>query len=396
MDIGLVLNTLRDPAGVPFYPIVFQALYILTWALHIAFVLLALGSIPLALIGSAKKAIDENWKKLSSHMTQVAKISVSLLIVLGVAPLLFTQVIYDANWYVTNTISGLWVVAFIYILILAYSLWYWFYYANKSNSPMAGVIGIVSFIAFIGAGVLMHAFANESIQPEQWMNWYAPNGVIDTSGTVLHVDILRLAFMVSLSAPVTGIFLLNYVDYTSKCDGYTTEYLTFVKNLGKKIAIIGLLISAVLFAVWVLTLNMLLNPLVIAIVLAVVALLLMVMKGVNSYITTLVLVVTALLISTLREVIRMNIMSKYGYSIYDYPMNIDWPTVIMFLSTFVCVGFTGVGFMLTLAWRAGRTKGLYTADGTVTKLANATVGIAILWALVFLAWGIVVVFKNTL
>lgn len=396
MDIGLVLNTLRDPAGVPFYPIVFQALYILTWALHIAFVLLALGSIPLALIGSAKKAIDENWKKLSSHMTQVAKISVSLLIVLGVAPLLFTQVIYDANWYVTNTISGLWVVAFIYILILAYSLWYWFYYANKSNSPMAGVIGIVSFVAFIGAGVLMHAFANESIQPEQWMNWYAPNGVIDNSGTVLHVDILRLAFMVSLSAPVTGIFLLNYVDYTSKCDGYTAEYLTFVKNLGKKIAIVGLLISAVLFAIWVLTLNMLLNPLVIAIVLAVVALLLMVMKGINSYITTLVLVVTALLISTLREVIRMNIMSKYGYSIYDYPMNIDWPTVIMFLSTFVCVGFTGVGFMLTLAWRAGRTKGLYTADGTVTKLANATVGIAILWALVFLAWGIVVVFKNTL
>ncbi|QIR76119.1 hypothetical protein FA592_07730 [Sulfurospirillum diekertiae] len=396
MDIGLVLNTLRDPAGVPFYPIVFQALYILTWALHIAFVLLALGSIPLALIGSAQKAVDENWKKLSTHMTQVAKISVSLLIVLGVAPLLFTQVIYDANWYVTNTISGLWVVAFIYILILAYSLWYWFYYANRNNSPIAGIIGIVSFVAFIGAGVLMHAFANESIQPEQWMNWYAPNGVVDTSGTVLHIDILRLAFMVSLSAPVTGIFLLNYVDYTSKCDGYTAEYLAFVKNLGKKVAIVGLLISAVLFAAWVLTLNMLFNPLVLAIVLFVLILLFMVIKESNSYITTLVLVVTALLISTLREVIRMNIMSKYGYSIYDYPMNIDWPTVIMFLSTFVCVGFTGVGFMLTLAWRAGRTKGLYTADGTVTKLANATVGITIIWALVFLAWGLVVVFKNTL
>lgn len=396
MDIGLVLNTLRDPAGVPFYPIVFQVLYILTWALHIAFVLLAVGGIPLALIGNAKKSIDENWKKLGEHMTQVAKISVSLLIVLGVAPLLFTQVIYDANWYVTNTLSGLWVVAFIYIMILAYSLWYWFYYANKSNSSGAGLIGIVSFIAFIGAGVLMHAFANESIQPEQWMNWYAPNGVINTSGSVLHIDVLRLAFMVSLSAPVVGIFLLNYTDYTSKCDGYTTEYRSFVKNLGKKIAIVGLLISVVLFAIWVLTLNMLFHPLVLAIVLFVLILLLMVSKESNSYITTLVLVVTALLISTLREVIRMNIMSKYGYSIYNYPMNIDWPTVIMFLSTFVCIGFTGVGFMLTLVWRAGRTKGLYTADGTVTKLANATVGIMIIWALVFIAWGLVVVFKNTL
>ncbi len=96
----------------------------------------------------------------------------------------------------------------------------------------------------------MHAFANESIQPEQWMNWYAPNGMIDTSGTVLHIDLLRLTFMVSLSAPITGIFLLNYVDYTSKCDGHTAEYLAFVKNLGKKIAIVGLIISAVLFAVW--------------------------------------------------------------------------------------------------------------------------------------------------
>ena len=396
MDIGLVLNTLRDPAGVPFYPIVFQALYILTWALHIAFVLLAVGGIPLALIGSAKKSIDDNWKKLGAHMTQVAKISVSILIVLGVAPLLFTQVIYDANWYVTNTISGLWVVAFIYIMIAAYTLWYWFYYANKNNSSMATLIGIVSFLAFVGAGVLMHAFANESIQPEQWMNWYAPNGVIDTSGTNLHIDVLRLAFMVSLSAPVVGIFLLNYVDYTSKCDGYTKEYLTFVKGLGKKIAIGGLLVSAVLFAVWVLTLNMLLNPLVLAIVLFVLILLFMVIKESNSYVITLVLVVTALLISTLREVIRMNIMSKYGYSIYDYPMNIDWPTVIMFLATFVGVGFTAVGFMLTLVWRAGRTKGLYTADGTVTKLANATVAITIIWALIFIAWGLIVVFKNTL
>jgi len=50
-----------------------------------------------------KKNIDDNLK-LESHMIQVSKISVSMLIVLGVAPLLFTQVIYDQNWYVTNTL----------------------------------------------------------------------------------------------------------------------------------------------------------------------------------------------------------------------------------------------------------------------------------------------------
>lgn len=396
MDMGLVLNTLRDPAGVPFYPIVFQALYILTWALHIAFVLLTLGGMVVSIVGHMKKNIDDNWKLLESHMIQVSKISVSMLIVLGVAPLLFTQVIYDPNWYVTNTLSGLWVVGFIYILLAGYSMLYWFYYANKKNSPIAGMVGVVSLLALVVAGVLMHAFAHESIQVDQWMNWYAPNGIIDNSGTNLHIDVVRLAFMVSLSAPVVGIFLLNYADYFSKRDDYSVGYIAFVRNLGKKITIGGLLVSAVLFVLWTLTLNMLFHPLVIAIVIFVLLLLAMALKGSNSYVMTLVLVVAALLISTLREVIRMNIMSKYGYTIYEYPMNIDWPSVIMFLATFVGVGFTAVGFMLTLAWRAGRTKGVYTADGTVTKLANATVTITVIWVVIFLGWGIITVFKNFL
>lgn len=319
-----------------------------------------------------------------------------MLIVLGVAPLLFTQVIYDPNWYVTNTLSGLWVVGFIYILLAGYSMLYWFYYANKKNSPIAGMVGIVSLLALIVAGVLMHAFAHESIQVDQWMNWYAPNGIIDNSGTNLHIDVVRLAFMVSLSAPVVGIFLLNYADYFSKRDDYSVGYIAFVRNLGKKITIGGLLVSAVLFVLWTFTLNMLFHPLVIAIVVFVLLLLAMALKGSNSYVMTIVLVVAALLISTLREVIRMNIMSKYGYTIYEYPMNIDWPSVIMFLATFVGVGFTAVGFMLTLAWRAGLTKGVYTADGTVTKLANATVTITVIWVVIFLGWGIITVFKNFL
>ncbi|MDD4507028.1 MAG: hypothetical protein PHE60_11725 [Sulfurospirillaceae bacterium] len=396
MDMGLILNTLRDPAGVPFYPIVFQALYILTWALHIAFVLLTLGGMVVSIVGHMKKSIDDNWKLLESHMIQVSKISVSMLIVLGVAPLLFTQVIYDPNWYVTNTLSGLWVVGFIYIMLAGYSMLYWFYYANKNNSSIAGVVGIVSLLLLVFAGVLMHAFAHESIQVDQWMNWYAPNGIIDNSGTNLHIDVVRLAFMVSLSAPVVGIFLLNYADYFSKRDDYSVDYIAFARNLGKKITIGGLLVSAVLFVLWTFTLNMLFNPLVIAIVVFVLLLLAMAIKGSNSYVMTLVLVVAALLISTLREVIRMNIMSKYGYTIYEYPMNIDWPSVIMFLATFVGVGFTAVGFMLTLSWRAGRTKGVYTADGTVTKLANATVTITVLWVAIFLGWGIIAVFKNFL
>jgi len=394
MDATL-LNALRDPAGVPFYPVVFQALYILTWALHAAFVLLAIGSITLSLAGHGKQKNSANWKLLTGHMIQTGKVSISLTILLGIAPLLFTQVIYDPNWYVTNALSGLWVFIFIYALVVGYMMFYWFYYANKKGGGK--LIGIISFAFIVFAGVLMHVFSVESIQPNEWMNWYAPGGVVDTSGLSFHMDPVRLLFMVSLSAPVVGIFLQNYSDFLSTRSDFTKEYIAFTRALGTKIAIIGLLVSAVLFVAWMLQTGMLFNPLSLAIIVSVVVLLLMVKSVKASYYTTLWLVVVALLISGMRELVRFLLMSDLGYSIYDYPMNIDWPSVVMFLLTFVFLGFTGVAFIATLAWKVGKTEGVFDAskDPIVTKLANSTYAILIVWCLVYFGWGMFTVFKNS-
>jgi len=394
MDATL-LNALRDPAGVPFYPVVFQALYILTWALHAAFVLLAIGSITLSLVGHGKQKNSADWKLLTGHMIQTGKVSISLTILLGIAPLLFTQVIYDPNWYVTNALSGLWVFIFIYALIVGYMMFYWFYYANKKGGGK--LVGIISFAFIVFAGVLMHVFSVESIQPSEWMNWYAPGGVVDTSGLSFHMDPVRLLFMVSLSAPVVGIFLQNYSDFLSTRSDFTKEYIAFTRALGTKIALFGLLVSAVLFAAWMLQIGMLFNPLSLAIVVSVVVLLLMVMAVKRSYLTTLWLVVVALLISGMRELVRFLLMSDLGYSIYDYPMNIDWPSVVMFLLTFVFLGFTGVAFIATLSWKVGKTEGVFDAskDPLVTKLANSTYAILVVWCLVYFGWGMFTVFQNS-
>ncbi len=392
------LNLLRDPAGVPFYPVVFQALYVLTWALHAAFVLLALGSMGLSLFGAVKQKSDQNWKLLTPHLIQTGKFSVSVLIVLGVAPLLFTQVIYDPNWYVTNSLSGVWVFVFIYTLLVGYLTYYWYYYANRKGSSSSVLVGGFSFLVLLFAGVLMHNFAVESIQPEQWMNWYAPDGIVDTSGTNFHMDPVRLAFMVSLAIPVVGIFLQNYSRFLSTRKDFTSEYLAFTTSLGTKMAITGLLISAVLFVVWMLQIGMLFHPLTLATVVGVVVLLLFAMKNKNSYMTTGILVVVALLISGVRELIKYNIMIDIGYNIYDYPMNIDWPSVIMFLSTFVALGFTGVGFIATMAWNVGKTEGVFDAQNHVPtrKLAKATLWILVTWCVVYMGWGMAILFNNVL
>lgn len=397
MDASVLL-ALRDPAGVPFYPIVFQVLYVLTWALHIAFVLLSLGSLGLSLYGSTKGNSDKHWSILTPHLIQTGKISVSILIVLGVAPLLFTQVIYDPNWYVTNTLSGMWVFIFIYTLIVGYSMYYWYYYANRGQKSGSTLIGFISFGILVFAGVLMHNFAVTSIMPNEWMNMYAPNGVVDTSGWTFNVDVIRLAFMVSLCIPVVGIFLQNYSRFLSTRKDFEESFISYTAKLGTTLAVIGLLISAVLFVLWMFQIGYLFHPVSLAAVVGVVILLAMAKINSNSYYTTLVLVVVALLISSLREIIRFDIMGGLGYNIYDYPVNLEIPTIVMFLSTFLIMGFVGVAYLLSMAWKVGKNQGVFdgSKDALVSKLGQSTLYIMIAWMAIYFAWGMGILFNNIL
>ncbi|MDY0403537.1 hypothetical protein [Sulfurovum sp.] len=397
MDASVLL-ALRDPAGIPFYPVVFQALYILTWALHAAFVLLALGSMGLSLYGTLKQKNDPNWKILTPHLIQTGKISVSLLIVLGVAPLLFTQVIYDPNWYTTNALSGMWIFIFIYALVIGYMMFYWFYYANKAKAGGGKLIGMISFAILVFAGILMHNFAVTSIMPNEWMNMYAPNGVVDNSGWTFNVDIIRLTFMVSLAIPVVGIFLQNYSRFLSTREDFSKDFIDYTASLGSKLGIIGLIISAVAFVAWMLQIGYLMHPVVIATIVGVLILLFMVISNRNSYITTGVLVVVALLISGVRELTRYDLMANLGYSIYDYPVNLEIPTIAMFLLTFLVMGGVGVAYLLTMAWKVGKSQGIFdgSKDKAVNTLGNYTLGIMSLWMVVFFGWGMTILFGNIL
>ncbi|HEO99302.1 MAG TPA: hypothetical protein ENO02_08395 [Epsilonproteobacteria bacterium] len=397
MDASVLL-ALRDPAGIPFYPVVFQALYILTWALHAAFVLLALGSMGLSLYGTFKQKDDQRWKILTPHLIQTGKISVSLLIVLGVAPLLFTQVIYDPNWYTTNALSGMWIFIFIYALVVGYMMFYWFYYANKAKDGGGKMIGMISFAILVFAGILMHNFAVTSIMPNEWMNMYAPNGVVDNSGWTFNIDIIRLAFMVSLSLPVVGIFLQNYSRFVSTREDFSKDLIDYTASFGTRIASIGLLISAVLFVLWMYTIGYLMHPVIIATIAGVLVLLFMVMTNKNSYITTGVLVVVALLISGVRELIRYDLMMGLGYNIYDYPVNFEIPSITMFLLTFLIMGGVGVAYLLTMAWKVGKSQGIFdgSKDKAVNTLGNYTLGIMSLWMVVFFGWGMTILFSNIL
>jgi hypothetical protein len=403
MDIGTVLHAMRDPAGIPSHPVIFQVLMIVTWIFHIAFVHMTLGTAAFAIYAFYKRAPGTHWEQLSMAMTKAAKVGVSLLIVLGVAPLLFTQVIYDPQWYTASVLSARWLIAFIFTLIIGYCSWFVFYYSNHEGAKKRlGVFALVGLGLFLLDGLIMHVLAYQSLLPDQWMNWYAPGGVVDSRGATLHaIQWPRYLFIISLSLPALGLYLMAYADYFRGRPDRAPEYLALARSLGHRLAVRGLVISFVLLLAWQFvhpaSTRLSWHPMGWALGASLLALAWWVQRRglqVHGYLPMLAGLGVLGVLAVWRELIRIRYMLPFGYDITDYTVHADWPSMVLFFSTFIGVGGLVGGFFLTTIYRAGRVQGLYTAERGVARLGTAAVAVLGVWITVFFAYGITIWMRN--
>lgn len=404
MDIGAVMNTMRDPAGVPAHPVVFQILMVLTWVLHIAFVELALGSAGLAIFSFHRRGTGAQWEQLSMAMTKVAKVSVSLLIVLGVGPLLFTQVIYDPQWYTSNVLSGRWAIAFIFTLIVGYCCWFAFYHANHEGAKKhAGLYAWVALALFCLDGLIMHALSYQALLPGQWMNWYAPNGMVDTRGATLHaIQWPRYVFVMSLSVPAVGVFLLAYAHYFALRADRTPQYRAFVRALGKRIAQWGFAFSILPMLAWQFDhpvgSGLAIHPagwLIVSGLAVMAAWIRQLDDETHGYLPAACGVLLLALLALWREIIRIHYLRPLGYDIHTYTVHPDLPSTVLFFLTLAGIGGLVGGFYLTLLYRAGRMQGRYDADRSVARLGTGAVSVLGLWIVVFFVYGIAVSVRDS-
>ena len=209
--VAAMTAALADPAGAPSHPAIFLVLGVVTFALHIAAVSILLGSTGLALF--ARYKATDYWLRLGSTMAFTAKAATGAAIVLGVAPLLFVQVIFDPFWYASSMLSAVWTLVFLGLLMIGYLALYRVHSilhreGGENNGRGAALWLAAALVLFLACGTLMHVLSNQALFPTHWLEWYAPEGQVDTSGRGLHyVLIPRLLFFFALSLPVTACLL---------------------------------------------------------------------------------------------------------------------------------------------------------------------------------------------
>lgn len=404
MEIGQMIKTLQDPMGVPFYPVVFQVLMVLTFALHILFVNFTLGTSFLAVYGHLKGG--GYWGRLSRAMAKAVSANVSMAMLLGVAPLLFVQVVYDPFWYASNGLSAAWVIGFIIIMMIAYGSTYVFYLGRERTEGKGfAFFGVLAVVLFLLAGAIMHALGYQLLQPEKWLDWYTKGNAADTSGTSLHAfQLPRFLHFIVPSLAMAGIFLMLYAWYFRNRDDMDKEYLEWAGRAGAKMAFLFTVIQGVIGFWWLFALpsgfRFFTNPFFLigaGLGIVLMVFLFVAQKDPAKYAVpgALLAFLTIFGMSYAREALRMKYLGRFDYSIFAYKLNVDWGSTALFLSTFV-MGLAIIGYLLTVAFKAGRTAGEYVATPAMDRWGRISIALLLIWIVVVAGLGIVISVRNSL
>lgn len=398
METSAMLQTLRDPMGVPFYPAVFQGLMVLTFALHILFVNLSLGALGLAIVGGLKGG--ERWGRLGRGMAQAATAGVSTAIVLGVAPLLFVQVVYDPFWYASSNLSAAWVIGFVFIMMAAYGAAYLCLYKGKESGDAGAGWGAVALGLFLVAGFVMHSLGFQMLHPAQWLGWYTSHGAAATSGTVLHAfSFVRFLHFILPAAAAAGVFLLLYARYYRARPDVDAAYLDWTARLGAKLAFHATAAQTAGGVLWLMVLPRELrfhaHPLMgvgIVLGLGLLGYLFRVSRlpgghDRHAVAAAAALTATTLEMSAAREALRMAYLAPFEYSVYGHRLSLDLPSTALFLATFV-LGLSVLAYLLAVAFQAGRVSGRWEPGPRMRAWGKVSVGVLASWIVVVAGLGV--------
>ncbi|MBX6422736.1 hypothetical protein [Thermosulfurimonas sp. F29] len=388
---------LRDLSGLPFYPWLFEFLLVLTLALHLLVVNLVLGSTMFLLWG--RLFGGSFGLRLSRSLSRVLPISLSWAIVLGVAPLLFIQVIYDPFWYFSNVISAWWALAFLGLIALAFSLAYLYYLRGGYEGAGNPLWILLALMALLLVAAIIHALSLQAVHPEKWPEWTAESrGLFETGGRLHAFSLPRYLHFILASVAVTGIFLMLYARYFEVRKDFDPSYLAWVGRIGVRTALVFSLLQAGAGLWWLGSLpaefRFYTQPLFLLAALSALLLILLLFvarrdPARHSLRVAVVAGLTVFLMSYAREVLRMKYLSRAGYRFSDYPVNPSWSSTALFFLSFL-MGLLILGYVGLVAYRAGRGQREVGAHGW-GKLA---VALCWIWIGIMVTLGLIISFKN--
>ena len=198
----------------------FQFLLMLTFPLHLFAMNAMLGAALTAFISHLVPGRPH--RELSHELAKALPFLVAFTVNLGVAPLLFVNVIYGHLLYSSTVLMGLFWLAVIPIMILAYYMIYIYDFSFKKLGNMAMFLLLAALALLMTVGFIFTNNMTMMISPTSWSRWFAAPG-----GTLLNLAdptlLSRYLHMMTGSLAVGGLFVALYARTVLKNDAEVAE-----------------------------------------------------------------------------------------------------------------------------------------------------------------------------
>ena len=152
-----------------------RTLLLLTFFLHVLFMNCLLGGTVVALVCTAKRRSSVFSARLASDLGRLLPSVFAFTITLGVAPLLFLQVMYGQLFYASSILMGVPWLAIIAMVVLAY---YGIYFFSMKEHENKGKTTIVLALVLLLLASIAFVYSNNftlMLTPERWLGLYHGN-----------------------------------------------------------------------------------------------------------------------------------------------------------------------------------------------------------------------------
>jgi len=156
-----------DPMPLPGPVWLMMALLLVTFLLHLLAMNLTVGGTAVVLMCATRRKRDVFASRLADDLLGILPFSLAFTITLGVAALLFVQVLYGNLLYASSILIGVFWIAVIPMLIVAY---YGLYY-SKSRPERCGGLWLSLFLLLAIGFIYVNNFTL-MLSPQRWLAMY--------------------------------------------------------------------------------------------------------------------------------------------------------------------------------------------------------------------------------
>ncbi len=201
-----------DPVGLPAPAWLLEFLLVLTFILHVLPMSLVLGG-GFITVWTHMSDRSQTGRRLVAHLAGILPPAIAYTITLGIAPLLFVQLLYGTLFYTSSILMGFpWLAALGLLLTGYYSLYLYAEGGRRIKGERPAWAGVLSVACFTGVSYLITNNLSLMVSPEGWAGMYAA----DPSGAGLRLPVLAVlprylhAFSVALTLAASYVVLYGF------------------------------------------------------------------------------------------------------------------------------------------------------------------------------------------